>query len=279
MTTSETESAATASAPTQVWFESDGVRLFAIESGDGDAIVFLHGGLADHRSALLRVAPLSQTHRLICPDLRGSGRSVYSGSLTWDQLADDLASLLEHLGLDKAIVGGTSMGSAVALKFALRHPNLLRGLMLRSPLYPGADRQLAPAAKAAMHRMQQAGESARTRGVEALRPLLEGLPSQAARDLALEMMNQFDAGSVVATTRFLASGQQPMTSVRELASIDVPVLLLPGIDPEHPAEVAALYAQHLQHAVVVEQTAPDLMEKTARFCVDCKRDARGHDPK
>ena len=69
-----------------------------------------------------------------------------------------------------------------------------------------------------------------------------------------------------------------MTSVRELASIDVPVLLLPGIDPEHPAEVAALYAQHLRHPVVVEQTAPDLMKRIARFCVDCNRRVHGHHP-
>src|SRR5690606_3771556 len=136
-----------------------------------------------------------------------------------------------------------SMGSAVALRFALRHPGLLRGLILMSPLYPGADLPLSEAAAVAMRTMKEAGERALQHGVEALRPLFEPLPP-AIRDVAIEMMLGFDAASVAATTRFLASNQQPMASVRELASINVPVMVLPGVDPQHPAEVASLYARH-----------------------------------
>lgn len=59
-----------------------------------------------------------------------------------------------------------------------------------------------------------------------------------------------------------------MESVCELESIDVPVMVLPGIDPEHPADVASLYAEHLRHPTVVEQSAPDMLEKLVRFCSD-----------
>jgi len=249
----------------EVWFEADGARLFAFEVGNGNPVVFVHGGLADHRAALFRVGQLAGTHRLITPDVRGSGRSVYTGDLSWNRLADDMAALLEHLGAERAVVGGTSMGSAVALRFALRHPRLLQGLILMSPIYPGADRPLSEPTMAAMRIMKEAGNRALEQGVGALRPLFETLPPP-IRDAAVGMMLGFDAASVAATTRFLATNQQPMQSVRELESIAVPVMVLPGIDPEHPAEVGSLYAEHLRHPTVVEQNAPDMLEKLVRFC-------------
>lgn len=249
----------------EVWIESGGTRLFALDLGQGEPVVFLHGGLADHRAALFRVGQLATSHRLLCPDLRGSGRSVHRGALAWDQLADDVLAWLGHLGCERAVVGGTSFGSGVALGFALRHPRHVKGLVLMSPVYPGADRPLAEAAAAAMRTMGEVGERALEQGVSALFPLFEGLPA-AIRDVALEMARGFDAGSVAATTRFLASGGQPLGSAKDLGAIEAPVMVLPGIDAQHPAEIAALYAEHLRDPWVVEQTDPDMVEKIRRFC-------------
>jgi pimeloyl-ACP methyl ester carboxylesterase len=204
----------------------------------------------------------------LCPDLRGSGRSIHAGPLSWDRLADDLVALLERLGIERAVVGGTSMGSAVALRFALRHPQRLSGLILMSPLYPGADRPLADAATAAMRVMSEAGQRALVHGLDSLRPLFENLP-QPVRDVALEMMRGFDAASVAATTRFLAQCEQPLGSARELASLTVPTLLIPGADAQHPAEIADLYAQHLRQPVLVEPSDPDLLHELAQFCSRC----------
>jgi 3-oxoadipate enol-lactonase len=254
-----------AGSPREIQFECDGTRLFAVETGQGPPVVFIHGGLADHRAALFRLAPLAATHRLITPDLRGSGRSHYGGELSWDRLADDLAALLTHLEIESAVVGGTSMGSAVALRFALRHPRRLRALILMSPLYPGADRPLAEAASAAMRVMAEAGQRTAEHGVDALRSLFEALPDP-VRDIAIEMALSFDPQSVAATTRFLATNAQPMSTARELEALGVPVLILPGIDPEHPAEVAQLYARYLRFPVVVEQTEVSWMERIAAFC-------------
>jgi 3-oxoadipate enol-lactonase len=267
MTTQKIEVPIHAREGREVWFEADGARLFALEIGDGHPVVFVHGGLADHRAALFRVGQLAGTHRLVTPDLRGSGRSVHAGDLSWDRLADDVAALLEHLGLERAVVGGTSMGSAVALRFALRHPRLLLGLILMSPIYPGADRALPEEAAVAMRTMKEAGERALEHGVGALRPLFETLPPP-IRDVAMEMMLSFDAASVAATTRFLALNQQPMESVRELESINVPVMVLPGVDAQHPAEIASLYTRHLRHPTVIEQMAPDMMGRLLQFCID-----------
>jgi pimeloyl-ACP methyl ester carboxylesterase len=251
----------------EIWFESDGVRLFAVERGQGSPVVFLHGGLADHRAALRHVGGLAATHRLIMPDLRGSGRSHFAGELSWDRLADDLDRLLSCLGIERAVVGGVSMGSAVAVRFALRHPERLSALVLMSPLYPGEDRPLADAASSAMRVMAEAGERAVQDGIDALRPLFEALPLS-VREGALEMIQSFDPMSVAATTRFLATGVQPFRAARELEAIAVPVMVLPGTDPQHPAGVGELCLRHLRHAVAADQTAPNMLEQVAAFCTN-----------
>lgn len=237
----------------EVWFECAGTRLFAVERGAGTPVVFLHGGLADHRASLHRVGSLAAEHRLITPDLRGAGRSHHAGALDWDMLADDVAGLLDHLGLARAVIGGVSMGSGVALRFALRYPRRTRALLLLSPVYGGEG--LTPAQASAMARMDAVGQRARVEGIAAILPLFAGLPP-AIREVALAMARGFDAASVAATTSFLATGGAPFTGLAELATLDMPVLVVPGTDPEHPAEVAERYAATIASARLVPPEAP-----------------------
>lgn len=251
----------------EIWFESDGARLYAVALGSGHPLVLLHGGLGDHRAALLRLGSLAASYRILAPDLRGSGRSVHAGALSWDQLADDVCALLEHLEIEQAVIGGMSAGSAVALRFALRHPQRALGLILMAPVYAGQDRGLTEEQLAAFRAMEEAGQRALEQGVEALRPLYEQLPPP-IRERAIEMMLGFDAASVAATTRFLASGVQPMGAAQDLAAIDAAALLVPGTDAEHPAEVCDLYARHLRHHVVADPESSDLVERIDGFCRD-----------
>jgi hypothetical protein len=113
--------------------------------------------------------------------------------------------------------------------------------------------------------MAEAGEHAAETGIDALRPLFEPLPSP-VRDYAFELIESFDPRSVAATTRFLATNLQPMSAARELEAITVPVMVVPGIDAQHPRELAALYVQHLREPIVVEQTAVDFLEQLGAFC-------------
>jgi pimeloyl-ACP methyl ester carboxylesterase len=250
-----------------VWFESDGAQLHALDCGGGNPIVFLHGGLADSRATLFHLGPIAASHRLLAPDLRGSGLSMYARALSWDQLADDVDALLGHLGIERAVVGGMSMGSAVALRFAIRYPHRPVGLVLMSPLYPGQDRGLTVAQAAAMRAIGDVGQRAQKAGIEAFRPLYERLP-EPIRERAVAMMLDFHVPSMVATTRLLASCVQPIASARDLASIDVPVLVIPGADAEHPQDVAELYARHLRDAALADPTSPDRAALIASFCQD-----------
>jgi 3-oxoadipate enol-lactonase len=101
--------------------------------GRGAPLVLIHGFPLDH-SIWDEVAPLlSSTFDLILPDLRGFGESVSSTpAWTMRDLADDLAALLDHLGIDSAFLAGHSMGGYVALAFVDAYPQRVRGLALVS---------------------------------------------------------------------------------------------------------------------------------------------------
>lgn len=233
--------------PHDFTFDHAGATLWATARGRGPALVFLHGGLADHRASLHRAGALAATHRLITPDVRAAGRSHHAEDLSWQLLADDVAALLDHLNLADAIVGGVSFGAAIALAFARRHPARCSALVLVAPAHAGDELGQTPAQQAAKRRMDAHGRRAASEGVAAILPLYADLPP-AIRAIALEMAAGFDPASVAATTRFLAAGAQPFARLADLAALTMPVLVVPGTDPEHPAELATQLAAAIPRA-------------------------------
>ena len=220
----------------EIW--SDG--LFAVESGRGTPIILLHGGLANHMACRGVAAPLASRYRVITPDLRGSGKSIFAGELSWDRFADDVAALMRHLGLAKAVIGGVSFGSGVAVRTALRHPELVDKLVLLTPAFAGADVGLTPAQDEAMRAMDAVGSRAVAEGIEVIFPLFDRLPPE-IRERIRRIAAHYDPASVAASTKFMASGAQPFGTASDLAAITAPTLVVPGADPYHPAEFAELY--------------------------------------
>lgn len=111
------------------------------EQGEGEVVVLLHG-FCGSSAYWEKVSPLlADSFRVIMPDLRGHGASdAPLGSYTIEQMADDVALLLETLGVEKYTVLGHSMGGYVALSLAQRYNNRLSGVgLIHSTAYPDSD--------------------------------------------------------------------------------------------------------------------------------------------
>ena len=112
----------------------NGTELFYEEVGQsGPVCLVMHGGLGfDHTYFRPEFDALARNHRVVYYDHRGNGRSGRPplDTLTMEQLADDAAALLGHLGATRARVIGHSYGGFVAQEFALRHPDRLEALVL-----------------------------------------------------------------------------------------------------------------------------------------------------
>ncbi len=115
----------------------DGIRFHHRESGQGLPVVFQHGLGGDVGQPFGLLDPLPG-YRLLAMDFRGHGRTSPLGdpeSLAILPFADDLAAWLDGLGVERAVVGGISLGAAVALAFALRYPERTLGLILSRPAW------------------------------------------------------------------------------------------------------------------------------------------------
>ena len=104
------------------------VGIWGTESGP--PVLAIHGITASHLAWQL-VAEALPDLRIIAPDLRGRGRSSeLPGPYGFDQHADDLARLIDQLGLGPVPIVGHSMGGFVAVAVAHRHPDLISGVLL-----------------------------------------------------------------------------------------------------------------------------------------------------
>lgn len=109
-----------------------GADLYYEEHGDGpETIVFAHGLLWDRRLFAPQIAALADRYRCIAFDFRGHGESqVTATGYDMDTLTEDAAELIRVLGCSPCHFAGLSMGGFVAMRLAIRHPDLIRSLML-----------------------------------------------------------------------------------------------------------------------------------------------------
>jgi pimeloyl-ACP methyl ester carboxylesterase len=106
-----------------IYFEDTG--------GDGPAVILSHGFLMDQTMFAAQVDALRSDYRVITWDERGFGQTEFDGKpfTYWDS-ASDCLGLLDHLGIDKAVLGGMSQGGFLSLRAALTTPERVRALIL-----------------------------------------------------------------------------------------------------------------------------------------------------
>jgi pimeloyl-ACP methyl ester carboxylesterase len=114
--------------------EADGAELFYEEHGAGTPLLLIHGAFCTS-AAWAPLLPHLDGLRVITPDTRGHGRSSNpSGPLSYARLADDVAAIVEALGLERPVIGGYSDGGQVTLELGTRHPGLAGALVIGAAL-------------------------------------------------------------------------------------------------------------------------------------------------
>lgn len=124
-------------------FRFDGHRIAYAEYGEGDRVLVLAHGLLMNRHMYDHLAPemASRGLRVIAVDLLGHGESDKPTDMrayNMTRFADQLAALVDHLELDRPVVGGTSLGANSALEMAVRHPRASRALFIEMPVLDNA---------------------------------------------------------------------------------------------------------------------------------------------
>src|SRR5438105_11166402 len=111
----------------------NGIDLYYETHGAGRPLILLHGGLMSGEMFGPVLPQLSERHQVIAPDLQGHGRTADTDRpIDVRLMADDIAALIDHLGLEKPDVVGYSLGGGVALQTAARHPDKVGRLVIVS---------------------------------------------------------------------------------------------------------------------------------------------------
>jgi pimeloyl-ACP methyl ester carboxylesterase len=107
----------------------DGIQIWYAEFGQGEAVILLHGGLANANYWGNQVPELAKSYRVIVMDSRGHGRSTRDSRLFgYDLMADDVVALMDYLQIRKAAIAGWSDGAILGLDIAIRHPERITKL-------------------------------------------------------------------------------------------------------------------------------------------------------
>src|SRR3712207_1199115 len=116
--------------------EVNGLNMYYEIHGVGEPLIVLHGAYMTIDAMGEVVASFAEARQVIAVELQGHGRTAdIDRPITYEQMADDVAALLRHLGTQSADVFGYSMGGAVALQVAIRHPEVVRKLVVASASY------------------------------------------------------------------------------------------------------------------------------------------------
>jgi pimeloyl-ACP methyl ester carboxylesterase len=114
----------------------NGLEMYYEVHGEGEPLVLLHGAYMTIDAMGEVVPALAESRQVIAVELQGHGRTAdIDRPLTYEQLADDVAALLRHLVIEEADIFGFSLGGSVALQVAIRHPEVVRKLVVASSSY------------------------------------------------------------------------------------------------------------------------------------------------
>jgi pimeloyl-ACP methyl ester carboxylesterase len=234
----------------------DGTVLHGEQAGDGPPVVLLHGLSATRRNVVQGSRHLIQRgYRLIAYDARGHGASSPAGSYDYAELVGDLEAVLEHLGIERTALVGSSMGAATAMAFTLEHPERVAALVQITPAYTGYARTGdvdGDSWERMASELERGGVDA---FVEVAQP--EGLPErwrEIAREATRQRMERHEHPEAVAAALREVPRSVAWKGLDPLSGLDVPVLIVGSRDDAdtlHPLAVAQEYDRRLPRSELV----------------------------
>jgi pimeloyl-ACP methyl ester carboxylesterase len=260
-------------------FFHDGHRLEYTEYGSGDRwVVLVHGQLMPRRmhQPLARTLAASGAH-VVTVDLLGHGRSdrpedplLYSMTAFGEQVVD----LLDHLGAERAVLGGTSLGANVSLEAAVLAPERVQGLIVEMPVLDNAVEAGILAFAPLLFASRFLPFS-----VSAVRALSRAVPRGVVPfwvGIGLDTLDQ-RPGAMAATVHGLFYGRVAPFS-KQRRAIEAPALVVGHRrDPIHPAADAEMLAEELvgarfvpAHSILEWRVAPERLNRIAvEFVEEC----------
>jgi pimeloyl-ACP methyl ester carboxylesterase len=239
-------------------FVHHGRRIAYSEYGTGPrVIVLIHGLLMDSRM-YAKLAPMlaNHGHRVITADMLGHGASdqpLVMTEYSMPQFGRDALAVLDHLELEQAVVGGTSLGANIALEAAVVAPDRVRALVLEMPVLENA----LPAAAAAFVPLALA-----LRASQRLMTVLAALTRRIPRthffiDTLLDFVRRDPVASLAVLNGLLFDRVAPPIHARRALTVPTLVIGHPS-DPSHPFSDADRTARELPNARLV--TASSMLE-------------------
>jgi len=244
-------------------FRRDDAELTVFESGTGYPVVFQHG-LGGDNGQVVENFPDDPAFRRLTVECRAQGGST-PGSIrpfSIAMFAADILAACDARGIERFIVGGISMGAAIALHIAHHHPERVTGLVLARPawLFDPAPDNMRPYAEVAdwmRHLPREEARSAFSQSATA---------AELGRDAPdnLASLLKFFARPDLATTADLLgdiAGDGPGVGESDAASLQLPTLVIGhGVDHAHPLAYAERLAAAIPSARMIE-IAPKAIDK------------------
>jgi pimeloyl-ACP methyl ester carboxylesterase len=266
-------------------FRFDGQRIAYSVYGRGPRTTVILPGLllSQKMQAPLARALAAEGNRVITMDPLGHGRSarpleVWRYSMA--SFAEQLAGLLDHLEIDRAVVGGTSLGANVTLELASRHPERLVGMIVEMPVLDHAIAACGAAFTPLLLSLKFAAPA--MRGLAAGARALERVPGikGSLLEVGLDTVAQDPEPSAAVLSGILYGRVAP--DHRERVRMDIPALVIGhDRDPVHPFSDAGMLASELPDArllharsVLELRVRPQrLTHEIASFVRECWDDA------
>jgi pimeloyl-ACP methyl ester carboxylesterase len=248
---------------TETTISRDDATLAVFDSDVGFPVVFQHG-LGGDGAQVAENFPDDPAIRRLTVECRAQGRST-PGSIrpfSIAMFADDVLAACDARGIDRFVVGGISMGAAIALRIAARHPGRVAGLVLARPAWlfdSGPDNMRSYGEVAALMRTlpREAARDAFSRSETA-----ETLRRDAPDNLA-SLLKFFDRPDPAVTADLLGAiaADGPGVTEAEAAALSAPTLVIGhGVDHAHPLGYAQRLAATIPGAHLVE-IAPKATDK------------------